>query len=134
VETPGRPVQPRRPALNALVALIARKDASHGLWATRAYQAGEVVLEFAEVEWRSQRDRDMVEHPSGAHMFHPALAKVAHGCNPNCEISATQRLLIAVRPISVGEPISFDYETTETWFAHPFWCGCGARRCRGRIG
>ena len=120
--------------MNALAALIARKDAGDGLWATRGYQAGEVVLEFAEVEWRSQRDRDTVEHALGVHMFNPALAKVAHSCDPNCELWAAQRVLVALRPIAVGEAISFDYETTETWFAHPFWCGCGARRCRGRIG
>jgi len=93
-----------------------------------------VVFRFEDLEWRTHRDQHTVEHPNGQHFFHPTLAKTAHSCDPNCCIDLHDRVMVAVRPIAAGEPISFDYETTETWFTHPFWRLCGSRRCRGRIG
>jgi hypothetical protein len=119
----------------AMAALMLRQDATgEALYAARAYRPGDIVLDFAEVEWRPARDRYTVQHSSGAHLFHPVLAKVSHGCDPNCRIEASGRILVAARPIASGEPIAFDYQTTETRFAYPFRCLCGASRCRGRIG
>jgi hypothetical protein len=104
------------------------------LRAGRAYRAGDVVVRFEDAERRSQRDRHTVEHPRGGHLFHPELARAAHGCEPNCCISFPDDALVAIRAIAPGEAITFDYQTTESWFSHPFWRLCGARRCRGRIG
>ena len=104
------------------------------LFAARAYRPGDVVLCFEEAEWRARRDRETVEHPSGGHLFDPMLARASHSCEPNCCVSFPTHTLVAIRPIEPGEAISYDYETTESWFAHPFWCRCASRRCRGRIG
>ena len=109
------------------------KDAE-ALFTDRAYRPGDVVFRFDEVEWRSQCDSETVQHPGGGHVFHPMLARTAHSCDPNCCVSFPTSSLVALRPIEPGEPITCDYETTETWFSHPFWCRCGSRRCRGRIG
>ncbi len=118
-----------------MAALMLRKAATgEALYAAKAYRPGDVVLDFAEVEWRPARDRDTVQHPSGAHFFHPILAKASHSCDPNCRVEVAGRILVATRPIASGEPIAFDYQTTETRFAHPFRCLCGASQCRGRIG
>jgi hypothetical protein len=120
---------------SSLATLFVKKDPTgEALYATRAYRPGEVVFEFEEVEWRPQRDRHTVQHPTGVHMFHPVLAKTAHSCEPNCCINFASRSMTAILPIEPGEAITFDYETTESWFSHPFWCLCGSRRCRGRIG
>jgi hypothetical protein len=122
-------------ALRFAAPLIVKQDATgEALYATRAYRPGDVVFHFQEVEWRPKRDRYTVQHPSGGHIFHPVLAKTAHSCEPNCCIDLPDRAMVAIRPIAAGEAISFDYETTESWFSHPFWCQCGSRRCRGRIG
>ncbi len=102
--------------------------------AVRAYRPGDVVFRFDEVEWRTQRDRDTVQHLRGGHFFHPLLARTGHSCEPNCCVSFPTHSVVAVRAIAAGEPITYDWETTETWFSHPFWCRCGSRRCRGRIG
>jgi hypothetical protein len=102
--------------------------------AERAYGAGDVVFRFEELEWRAQRDLDTVQHLGGGHFFHPLLARTAHSCEPNCCISFPTQSVVAIRTIAAGEAITYDWETTETWFSHPFWCRCGSRRCRGRIG
>jgi hypothetical protein len=118
-----------------MAALIIRRDASgEALYAAKTYRSGDIVLDFAEVEWRHARDRYTVQHPSGAHVYHPILAKVSHSCEPNCGLVLPGRMLVASRLIAAGEPITFDYQTTETRFAYPFQCLCGSGRCRGRIG
>jgi hypothetical protein len=114
--------------------LVKRRDSDETVHATRAYRPGDVVFRFDEVEWRPQRDRHTVEHPAGGHFYHLLLSRTEHSCEPNCCVSLPDRVMVAIRPIEAGEAISYDYETTESWFSHPFWCRCGARRCRGRIG
>jgi hypothetical protein len=112
----------------------AREGGEPLLRAARAHRPGDVVFRFEEVEWRQQRDRDTVQHLGGGHFFHFLLARTAHSCEPNCCLSFPTSSMVAIRSIEAGEAITYDYETTETWFSHPFWCQCGARRCRGRIG
>ena len=104
------------------------------LCATCDYLPGDAVLHFDDGELRARRDPATVELPGGRRLFHPVLALATHACEPNCRLDLEERLMVAVRPIAAGEAVTFDYETTERWFSHPFWCQCGARRCRGRIG
>ena len=104
------------------------------LCAMRDYEAGEIVVAFAGGELRARRDPSTVELADGRHLFHPVLTLAAHACEPNCRLDLDGRRMVAVRPIAAGEAVTYDYETTERWFSHPFWCQCGARRCRGRVG
>jgi uncharacterized protein len=104
------------------------------LCAAHDFQPGEVVFRFDGGELRSRRDSSTVELPDGGHLFHPVLTLAAHACEPNCRLDLEGRVAVALRPIAAGEAVTYDYETTERWFSHPFWCQCGARRCRGRIG
>jgi len=59
-----------------------------------------------------------------------------HACHPNAELiwheAETQAWLTALRPIAVGDEITFDYgfSLAESLF-HP--CACGAVDCVGRI-
>ena len=108
--------------------------AGQALYAGHTYRPGEIVVDFAEVEWRSKRDRHTVEHPSGLHLYHPVLAMVSHSCDPNCEVELQGRVLVALKTIAAGDPITFDYRATERRLAHPFDCHCGYSGCRGRIG
>jgi uncharacterized protein len=113
---------------------LGTRDGGAAVCACRPFQCGDAVFRFDDAERRSQRDWHTVEAPDGSHLYHPVLALTAHGCDPNCRIDLHDRVMVALRPIEPGEAITYDYETTERWFSHPFWCQCGARRCRGRIG
>jgi tyrocidine synthetase-3 len=128
------PLPPFRASLSPLPPLSQNEPASETVYAARAYQPGDVVFRFDEVEWRTQRDRDTVQHLGGGHFFHPLLARTGHSCEPNCCVVFPASAVVAIRTIQPGDAITYDYETTETWFSHPFWCRCGSRRCRGRIG
>lgn len=58
-----------------------------------------------------------------------------HSCDPNCRIYFGDQILMrSVRPISVGEEITWDYESTEHDMGScSFTCNCGSGVCRGLI-
>ena len=56
----------------------------------------------------------------------------SHSCDPNSKMEPkkTGCKLIAIKDISAGETLSFDYETTEWDMSAPFDCLCGASNCK----
>jgi hypothetical protein len=60
---------------------------------------------------------------------------INHSCDPNCGLIYSEHGigLFAIKSISAGQEICFDYSTT---MAEDFWemaCCCGATHCRGMI-
>ena len=57
---------------------------------------------------------------------------INHSCSPNCGLrNATQ--LTAMRDISVGEELTYDYATSDASDYDEFDCACGSDNCRIRI-
>ena len=57
---------------------------------------------------------------------------INHSCDPNCGfLDATT--LVAMRPITTGESITFDYAMSDSNSFIAFDCGCGSTICRGRL-
>jgi hypothetical protein len=57
---------------------------------------------------------------------------VNHSCAPNAVLSGPIAL-VARRQIQAGEPICYDYATSDGCDYDEFDCSCGAAECRGRI-
>ena len=57
---------------------------------------------------------------------------VNHSCEPNAGLQG-QITLVALRDIAVGEEITFDYAMSDGCDYDEFDCGCGTKKCRGRI-
>ncbi len=57
---------------------------------------------------------------------------VNHACAPNAGLSG-QIALVAMRDISPGEEISYDYAMSDGSPYDEFECRCGAAQCRGRV-
>jgi SAM-dependent methyltransferase len=55
-----------------------------------------------------------------------------HSCDPNAGVVG-QVILVARRPITAGEEVTFDYNTTETEVTGGFECQCGSSACRGVV-
>lgn len=55
-----------------------------------------------------------------------------HSCNPNAGING-HLLMVAMRPIAVGEEITYDYCMTDADYDYSFQCACGLKKCRGTI-
>lgn len=54
-----------------------------------------------------------------------------HDCDPTTVIRA--RDVVALRDITPGDGITFDYNTTEYELAEPFECRCGSAHCVGVV-
>jgi hypothetical protein len=50
-----------------------------------------------------------------------------HGCEPSALVH--ERQLVARRDIQPGEPVTFNYNTTEWDMSSPFQCRCGTTNC-----
>ena len=55
-----------------------------------------------------------------------------HSCNPNAGFN-TPISLVAMRDITAGEELCFDYAMSEDNHFDEFLCGCGAETCRGQV-
>lgn len=111
-----------------------------GVFAGRAFAAGERVLEFMGQVLTRAQVADFTHcleigpgvflGPSGAADDH-----VNHSCDPNCAIffEAGAPVLRALVDIERNEQFSYDYSTVMLTDPTSFTCACGSRNCRGRI-
>ena len=54
-----------------------------------------------------------------------------HDCNPNCEIVG--RMVFALKKITNGASLTFDYSNSEDFMATPFKCNCCGKMIRGKM-
>jgi hypothetical protein len=128
-----------------------------GLFATRAIPKGERILEYTGE--RISHDEADRRHANKAdddnHTFLFTIDEdtvidggvggndsrlINHSCDPNCEviISDGRPLVEAVRAVSPGEELAYDYNLTREPGDSPeieriFACRCGAATCRGTM-
>ena len=102
---------------------ISRKRAEE--WEERARKSGEGMVYIFDLNEEYDLDGNIPDNP----------AKYAnHHCEPNCEaINDNDKIwLVAIRDISKGVEITFDYGyALDSFFDHP--CLCGAPSCPGHI-
>ncbi|KAK6535637.1 hypothetical protein TWF694_002092 [Orbilia ellipsospora] len=56
-----------------------------------------------------------------------------HSCDPNVAFDTDEGVVRAIRDIKEGEPITFNYLSTEWDMAQSFKCECGSGKCLGDI-
>ena len=117
-----------------------------GLFATSTIEPGRIVASFDGKYWDWNdsvtdlpndapdytRDHTIQYAPGKSRDSADGLGRYAnHSCDPNCGIK-NYFDLVAMKPIAVGEQITWDYAMTENndWF---MLCRCGAPRCRKLI-
>ncbi|HLW74510.1 MAG TPA: SET domain-containing protein [Gammaproteobacteria bacterium] len=111
-----------------------------GIYALRAFRAGEVVLrwdtskkiprgEAAEYEGRPETYLHPYD-PGFLFIVQSPERFVNHSCDNNTQI--VDFMDVAVRDIAIGEEITSNYETDGAGLS--FVCRCGTTHCRGRIG
>ncbi|CEG38302.1 zinc-binding region-containing partial [Plasmopara halstedii] len=86
----------------------------------------------------SEPTRFTVQVTPDKHMyFTGGLEFVNHSCDPNTRIDISESeakvSFIAIKPINQGEPLTFDYSTSEWDMDEKFKCSCGSFSCRGDI-
>ncbi|MFH0713194.1 MAG: SET domain-containing protein [Candidatus Micrarchaeota archaeon] len=125
------------------VGLVLRKTKNgKGAFATRLFKAEEEILEFKgklfsyselPVPYNSVEDHFVQVGPKlylgpsgGIDDF------VNHSCDPNAGLRFLGRkfVLVAIRDITAGEEVTFDYSTTMDEDEWELQCNCGSKKCR----
>lgn len=121
---------------------VEETDGTFGLFANENVAAGQLVFTI-EGELLRHPTRYSVQVGRDAHIdvIETSSSEISssrhpwrfmnHSCEPTTRIVG--RSVIALRDISAGEPVTFNYNTTEWEMAETFTCQCGAPRCLGEI-
>ncbi|KAK6359260.1 hypothetical protein TWF696_000423 [Orbilia brochopaga] len=56
-----------------------------------------------------------------------------HSCDPNVIFDTDSQTVTTIKDIEEGEPITFNYLSTEWDMAQAFKCECGSKKCLGEI-
>ncbi|MCB0358373.1 MAG: SET domain-containing protein [Bdellovibrionales bacterium] len=124
-------------------AVVVKSTESYGkgVYARRAFTRGDQVLEFGgprvHLDEITAFERFL---EIGDGWFLGPSGKpddfVNHSCEPNCAVSfdGGRPALVALRNISEGDQITFDYSTCMIRDRTAFECSCGSPDCRGTVG
>lgn len=127
---------------------IANCELGRGLFASRTFAEGDTILrfagsliDFADTVARGDTEGNALQVGLDAYIDLEAPGVFGnHSCEPNAGIRDDQ-ILVALRRISPGEEIRFDYSTTMWEDLGAEWerggwtmpCRCGAASCRGVV-
>ncbi len=121
--------------------LIEIRESPHhgrGVFALQPIPAGTVVLEFHGPRLKAHEVIPDSYHLQIGEFEYLGASREAddyvnHSCDPNCGVGKGLTLF-ALRDISAGEELTWDYSTAIDEDDFPgFPCQCGARCCRGMV-
>jgi uncharacterized protein len=136
-------VQPTGHISSKLEGRLIPSKGGRGLFARERVRAGETLLVWGGdvvtgemLKWMSEeKHRLAVQIEEDLYLVTPNEGPadwVNHSCDPNAGLIG-QIVLVALRDISKGEEVCFDYATSDGSPYDEFECGCGARTCRTHV-
>ena len=130
------------------MALVIRRSKIHadGVYTTTPIKKGTVVAEYTGPRLTNEGADLIYDHSPRTYLFGLLDGKhvidgdgiagfINHSCDPNCEADEIKgRVIIrAIRRISAGEEIAYDYNLYDGDDDDPALCFCGAKNCRGSM-
>jgi uncharacterized protein len=125
--------------------LVIRRSKIHGdgVYTTAAIKKRTIVAEYTGPRLTNSQADDLYEHSLRTYLFGLAdgervvdgdgiAAFINHSCEPNCEADEIKgRVIIrAIRAITPGEELAYDYNLYDGDLDDPAPCHCGTRKCR----
>lgn len=104
-------------------------------FAQKPYQPGDVITAFSAAAVFREPTYLTVQVDVDKHiMLQPEhLQYINHSCDPNVFFDTYSMQIVALKPISEGDEMTFFYPSTEWDMAQPFNCFCGSEKCLGVI-
>lgn len=124
---------------------IGKNRLGKAVFAARSFQPRDIIVEFTgEIHHRDSIPKTYAGEDDryfqvGVHRFMGASNTVDdlmnHSCDPNGGLKFTEYgiFLIALKPIMVGDEITWDYSTTMYKNDWSMRCRCGSEICRKRV-
>jgi SET domain-containing protein len=128
--------------------LVIRRSKIHadGVYTTSAIKKRAVVAEYTGPRLTNAGADEIYDHSPRTYLFglidgehvidgDGIAAFINHSCDPNCEADEVKgRVIIrAIRRISPGEELAYDYNLYDGDLDDPALCSCGTRKCRGSM-
>lgn len=127
-----------RPAIE-----VRDKDGFKGVYARQAIPKDSVIFTLRgsiltrpskyTIELGSKQHLNVPPHRKANNELDYCWQYLNHCCEPNGYINISERSFRALRDITPGEQITFNYLTTESEMAVPFNCTCRSPNCFGYI-
>ena len=95
------------------------------LVASQPITCGEIIVQSCEEEIQDHRTWRTLQLDESRHLRNEFLIFVDHSCSPNALLDVDNLALVAIRDISVGNPVTFFYPGSEVELSQAFECHCG---------
>lgn len=109
-----------------------------GVYATRAFRVGELVMEGRIARYVTSNNSHASQIGKTTYVeFEGLRVMVNHSCSPSCGIQLNEmggHDLIAMKAIATGDEITYDYAMENYNIDYfPAQCQCQAPNCRGQV-
>lgn len=108
-----------------------------GVFSSRSFAVGDIVIESNVLLVKADRCSHSIQFGWDEHIMMDLPANfLNHACDPNVCVKNNSNgsyNFVALKNISEGDEIRFDYETTEYEISAFDKCLCGVETCRGRL-
>jgi hypothetical protein len=111
---------------------VKAQEGMHGVFLSRACIKGTVVRKFSDNEVVDEPTRTSIQVAEGIHVEDIIGRYVNHACRPSCEVRDAN--IVALKNLSEGEEITFNYNENEDIMASPFKCRCCGEWVVGKAG
>jgi len=113
----------------------ATESGAKSLFAKQSFQPGDVLSKFYPEAILSSATYLTIQLDDKEHIsiLPEYLRYTNHSCAPNIFFDTAKLEVVCLRPVAVGEEMTFFYPSSEWDMAQPFECCCGTKECLGTI-
>jgi len=101
------------------------------LFANKSYEINETLTFFTAGEIFTEPNSQTIQTGSHKHitLVPRFLQYIRHSCEPNVFFNTSKMKLVCIKPIAVGDELSFFYPSSEWKMSQPLICNCGSSQC-----
>jgi hypothetical protein len=108
---------------------------NRSLFSKKTFHKDEVISEFGwDIVYDSPNYLTVQIDENKHIILQPSFLEcINHSCAPNAFFDTTKKALICIKPIDIGEEITFFYPSAEWDMDQTFECYCGSSNCIGFV-
>jgi len=112
-----------------------KETSAKSLHSTQTFSPGDIITQIKITKYVTQPNYLSVQIDEAKYiMLKPEyLQYINHSCDPNVFFDTKNMQVVCLKPIEVGDAMTFFYPSTEWSMTQPFDCLCGATQCLEKI-
>ncbi|MGB3637111.1 MAG: SET domain-containing protein-lysine N-methyltransferase [Rivularia sp. (in: cyanobacteria)] len=112
-----------------------KETSAKSLHSTNKFSPGDIITQIKITKYVDRPSYLSVQIDEAKHiMLKPEyLQYINHSCDPNVFFDTKNMQIVCLKPIEVGEAMTFFYPSTEWSMTQQFDCLCGSAKCLKKI-